>query len=41
MTNDQLVDSVADQNLALVRRLANRADIRERVIKFYYDVART
>jgi hypothetical protein len=40
MTDDRFVDSIAEQNLPLVRRLANRADIRNRVISFYNDVAR-
>lgn len=40
MTDDRLVDSIAEQNLPLVRRLANRPDIRNRVINFYNEVAR-
>ena len=39
MTDDQLVDSVAAQNLPLVRRIANRADIRKKVISFYKEIA--
>src|SRR6185369_4246573 len=39
MTDDQLVDSVAVQNLPLVRRLANRSEIRKKVIRFYNQVA--
>lgn len=38
LTDDSLVDSVAAQNLPLVRRIANRADIRTRVISFYHSV---
>jgi glycosyltransferase involved in cell wall biosynthesis len=40
LTDDRLVDSIAEQNLPLVRRLANRPDIRNRVINFYNEVAR-
>lgn len=40
MTNDEMVDRIAEQNLPLVRRLANRPDIRNRVINFYNEVAR-
>jgi glycosyltransferase involved in cell wall biosynthesis len=40
MTDDQLVDNIAAENLSLARRLADRSEIRDRVIKFYYDVAR-
>jgi len=39
MTDDRLVDSIAEENLPLVRRLANREDIRNRVINFYCEVA--
>jgi len=39
MTDDQLVDSIAAQNLPLVRRIANREDIRKKVISFYQEVA--
>jgi glycosyltransferase involved in cell wall biosynthesis len=35
MTDDQLVDTVAAQNLPLVRRIADRATIRQRVVAFY------
>jgi hypothetical protein len=35
MTDDALVDRAAESNLTLVRRIANRADIRARVLKFY------
>jgi uncharacterized protein (DUF2336 family) len=39
MTDDRLVDAVAEQNLPLVRRIANRSDIRNRVISFYREIA--
>jgi uncharacterized protein (DUF2336 family) len=35
MTDDQLIDSVAERNLILVRRIADRAVIRPHVIEFY------
>jgi glycosyltransferase involved in cell wall biosynthesis len=35
MTDDQLVDTVAAQNLPSVRRIADRATIRQRVVAFY------
>jgi glycosyltransferase involved in cell wall biosynthesis len=35
MEQDKLVDAAAERNLALVRRIANRPEIRERVIGFY------
>jgi hypothetical protein len=35
MTDDALVDSAAERNLALVRRVADRNEIRERVVGFY------
>ena len=35
MTDDALVDQAAERNIELVRRIANRSTIRERVIKFY------
>ena len=35
MTDDALVDAAAETNLALVRRVADRRRIRERVIDFY------
>jgi glycosyltransferase involved in cell wall biosynthesis len=40
MTDDRLVDSIAEQNLPLVRRIANRQDIKKKVISFYKDIAR-
>jgi glycosyltransferase involved in cell wall biosynthesis len=40
ITDDRLVDAVAEQNLPLVRRIANRQDIRKKVINFYEEVAR-
>jgi hypothetical protein len=39
MTDDSLVDSVAVRNGALVRKLADRAMIRPRVVEFYNEVA--
>lgn len=39
MTDDALVDRVAEANLALVRKIANRAIIRPRVIEFYRHLA--
>ncbi len=39
MTDDALVDDAAARNLALVRRVANRAEIRERVLGFYERLA--
>ena len=40
MADDRLVDSIAEQNLPLVRRIANRQDIKKKVISFYKEVAR-
>ena len=39
MTDDRLVDQAAERNLDLVRRVANRSTIRERVITFYEKLA--
>jgi glycosyltransferase involved in cell wall biosynthesis len=39
MTDDALVDSAAKHNLELVRRIANRAEIQPRVVKFYNELA--
>jgi glycosyltransferase involved in cell wall biosynthesis len=39
MTDDQLVDEAATRNLELVRRLADRADIRRRVVAYYARLA--
>jgi glycosyltransferase involved in cell wall biosynthesis len=39
MTDDALVDAAAIRNLELVRRVANRAEIRARVVKFYEELA--
>jgi glycosyltransferase involved in cell wall biosynthesis len=39
MTDDSLVDSAAARNSTLVRKLADRAAIRPRVVKFYNEVA--
>jgi hypothetical protein len=39
MTDDALVDVAAERNLALVRRVANRAEIRGRVVDFYKQLA--
>jgi glycosyltransferase involved in cell wall biosynthesis len=35
MLDDELVDAVVERNLTLVRRIANRSEIRPRVIRFY------
>jgi hypothetical protein len=40
MTDDQLVDSAAERNLGLLRRIADRAVIRPRVIAFYEGLIR-
>jgi glycosyltransferase involved in cell wall biosynthesis len=40
MTDDALVDAVAERNLELVRRVADRKEIRRRVIGFYEELAR-
>ncbi|HKN82631.1 MAG TPA: glycosyltransferase family 4 protein [Pyrinomonadaceae bacterium] len=40
MTEDALVDAVAERNLELVRRIANRNLIRPRVIEFYEKLSR-
>jgi len=39
MTDDALVDSAAQENLALVRRVADRAEVRPRVVAFYERLA--
>ena len=39
LTDDALVDSAAEENLALVRRVADRAEIRTRVVAFYESLA--
>jgi glycosyltransferase involved in cell wall biosynthesis len=39
MTDDPLVDAAAERNLIRVRELADRSEIRPRVIAFYEDVA--
>jgi glycosyltransferase involved in cell wall biosynthesis len=39
MTDDELVDTVAAQNLPLVRRIANRSIIRPLVVAFYQELA--
>jgi glycosyltransferase involved in cell wall biosynthesis len=39
MTDDALVDDAASRNLALVRRVANRDEVRTRVVKFYESLA--
>jgi len=39
MTDDALVDGAAQENLALVRRVADRAEIRARVVAFYERLA--
>jgi glycosyltransferase involved in cell wall biosynthesis len=40
MTDDEFVDAAAQANLELVNRLANRHEIRPRVIQFYEDLCR-
>lgn len=40
MTDDTLVDEAAQLNLDLVRRIANRDEVRARVVKFYESLAR-
>jgi glycosyltransferase involved in cell wall biosynthesis len=39
MTDDELVDQAAQRNLELVSRIANRAEVRPRVLKFYESLA--
>ena len=39
MSDDRLVDRVAEQNLPLVRRIANRSAIRRVVVAFYEEIA--
>lgn len=39
MTDDALVDDAAQRNLELVRRIANRDEVRVRVVKFYESLA--
>ncbi len=39
MKDDRLVDTVAEQNLPLVRRIADRSAIRPRVVEFYKKLA--
>jgi hypothetical protein len=39
MTDDALVDSAAERNLALVHDLADRTTIRPRVVKLYETLA--
>jgi glycosyltransferase involved in cell wall biosynthesis len=39
MTDDKLVDDAARGNLELVSRIANRSEVRERVVKFYESLA--
>ena len=39
IADDELVDSIAAQNLTLVRRIANRSAIRPLVVAFYKDLA--
>ncbi len=40
MTDDVLVDRVVENNLELVKKVANRTVIRERVLEFYENLAR-
>lgn len=39
MTDNALVDAVANENLTLVKRIANRDEVRTRVVRFYEDLA--
>jgi glycosyltransferase involved in cell wall biosynthesis len=39
MNDDKLVDAVAERNLELVRRIANRDEVRPRVVSFYECLA--
>ncbi|HEY69151.1 MAG TPA: glycosyltransferase family 4 protein, partial [Anaerolineae bacterium] len=39
MTDDDLVDRVAERNLALVREIADRSKIRSRVVNYYESLA--
>lgn len=39
MTDNELVDSAAERNLELVSRIANRDEVRTRVVKFYESLA--
>jgi glycosyltransferase involved in cell wall biosynthesis len=39
MTDDALVDEAAQRNLELVKRIANRDEVRARVVKFYESLA--
>ena len=39
MTDDALVDEAASRNLELVTRIANRDEVRARVVKFYESLA--
>jgi glycosyltransferase involved in cell wall biosynthesis len=41
MADDNLVDSVAERNLALVKTIADRETIRPRVVNFYRELARS
>jgi hypothetical protein len=38
-TDDSFVDEAAKRNLELVRRIANRDEVRARVVKFYHSLA--
>ena len=40
MTDDALVDSMAKNNLAWVRKFADRAGVRHRACEYYDNVAR-
>ena len=40
MSDDALVDSAAERNLGLVRRIADRSKIRPRVIGYYQHLAK-
>jgi len=41
MTDDRLVDAIARTNLELVKRIADRNEIRAKVLNFYHSLVRT
>ena len=41
MTDDALVDNAANENRLLVKRTADRDQIRSRVVEFYENLAQT
>jgi glycosyltransferase involved in cell wall biosynthesis len=40
MNDDNLVDQASDENFSLVRKLADRSEVRKRILSFYEDVLR-